>query len=128
VRRAVIESGLLKRVSCHSFRHSFATYLPEAGYAIRTVRKLLGHSEVRTEMIYTSVLNRGGRGVKSTADDVRAVEERRYAEPDNTPTTRPCSRRPLVLRGIPALRPESCADIRRTGCLMRNRVMNSWGR
>lgn len=61
-------AGLAKRVSCHTFRHSFATHLIEAGYDIRTVQELLGHQDVRTTMIYTHVLNKGGRGVKSPAD------------------------------------------------------------
>jgi len=70
VRRAVLESGLVKRATCHSFRHSFATHLLDAGYDIRTVQELLGHRDVRTTMIYTHVLQRGGRGVKSPADDL----------------------------------------------------------
>jgi len=70
VRRAVIESGLVKRATCHSFRHSFATHLLESGYDIRTVQELLGHRDVKTTMIYTHVLQRGGRGVKSPADDL----------------------------------------------------------
>jgi site-specific recombinase XerD len=67
-RRAVVKSGLIKNATCHSLRHSFATHLIEAGYDIRTVQELLGHKDVRTTMIYTHVLNRGGRGVKSPAD------------------------------------------------------------
>lgn len=70
VRRAVIDAGLVKRATCHSFRHSFATHLLDTGYDIRTVQELLGHQDVRTTMIYTHVLQRGGRGVKSPADDL----------------------------------------------------------
>jgi len=68
VQRAVRESGVAKRATCHTFRHSFATHLLEAGYDIRTVQELLGHRDVRTTMIYTHVLNRGGLGVRSPAD------------------------------------------------------------
>lgn len=68
VKRAIKESGITKRASCHTLRHSFATHLLEAGYDIRTIQELLGHSDVRTTMIYTHVLNKGGRAVKSPLD------------------------------------------------------------
>jgi integron integrase len=68
VHMAVIQAGLGKRASCHTLRHSFATHLLEAGYDIRTVQELLGHNDVKTTMIYTHVLNRGGQGVRSPAD------------------------------------------------------------
>jgi site-specific recombinase XerD len=68
VREAVARAGVVKRVGCHTFRHCFATHLLEAGYDIRTIQELLGHKDVSTTMIYTHVLNKGGKGVKSPMD------------------------------------------------------------
>ena len=68
VKRASNKVGISKRVSCHTLRHSFATHLLENGYDIRTVQELLGHADVSTTMIYTHVLNKGGKGVRSPLD------------------------------------------------------------
>ena len=68
VSRAVAAANIGKHATAHSLRHSFATHLLESGYDIRTIRELLGHHDVRTSMIHTHVLNRGGRGARSPYD------------------------------------------------------------
>ena len=68
LKKAVRQAGIQKKVGCHTFRHSFATHLLQNGYDIRTVQELLGHKDVKTTMIYTHVLNCGGKAVRSPLD------------------------------------------------------------
>jgi len=68
VQRAVRRAGLVQPASCHTLRHCFATHLLEDGYDIRTVQELLGHSDLKTTMIYTHVMNKGANGVRSPLD------------------------------------------------------------
>jgi integron integrase len=77
VREAVRKAGIVKRVACHTFRHSFATHLLQDGYDIRTIQELLGHRDVKTTMIYTHVLNRGGKGVRSPMDGLEGGQNQR---------------------------------------------------
>jgi site-specific recombinase XerD len=72
LQKAVRQAGLAKPAPCHTFRHSFATHLLEAGYDIRSIQELLGHKSVETTMIYTPVIKRGGLAVRSPVDALPA--------------------------------------------------------
>jgi len=70
VKTAAHKAGLQKRITAHTFRHSFATHLLQRGTDIRTIQALLGHSDISTTMIYTHIIQQGGHGVLSPLDDL----------------------------------------------------------
>ncbi len=91
VKQGVQRTKITKHVGCHTFRHCFATDLLADGYDIRTVQELMGHRDVKTTMIYTHVLNRGGRGVRSPLDHPDRGGPKTGADPHAAGGTRPGS-------------------------------------
>ena len=85
VKTAAHLAGMNKHVGCHTFRYSFATHLLHNGYDIRTVQELLGHKDVKTTMIYTHVLNRGGLVVRSPLDEIHSSLKEDFIDPQQEP-------------------------------------------
>jgi integrase len=79
VGEAAAAAGQTRRVTCHTFRHSFATHLLESGYDVRTIQSLMGHADLSTTMVYLHVLNRGGVGVRSPLDALAPAPPTRLA-------------------------------------------------